>query len=258
MSGDPHLEPFRQLRRRSGAQFIVEGEIAVSRALESPFRIQTVVAIPSAAARLRGRLPAGATLLERSAAELRELVGFDFHRGVLATVLPPEGDRTVEAIAPQGPALVVALERLADPANLGAIVRTARALGATALLADPKGADPYSRRAIRASMAHVFHLPVEVPSDLQGRVAALKTGGFSIVAATVGARARSLASLERAALGDRVLLCLGHEGEGLAPGLVGLADHEVTIPIHEDVDSLNVAAAAAILLHALSPTTRGG
>lgn len=257
MTRDPRLEPFRHLRRRSGTRLVVEGEIAVQRALESSFRAETVVAIPSAAARLRARLPPGATLLERSAAQLRELVGFDFHRGVLATVRPPEQDRTIEAIAPEGPALVVAVERLADPANLGAIVRTARALGATALLADPKGADPFSRRAIRASMAHVFHLPVEVPVDLRARVAQLRGQGFSVIATTLGPRARPLDTLDRTKLGDRVLLCLGHEGEGLAPELLALADHEVTIPIHQDVDSLNVAAAAAIILHALSPAAIG-
>ncbi len=255
---DPRLQPFRALRRRDDTRLVVEGEIAVQRALESPFRAETLVAIPSAAARLRERLPPGAELIELPASALRELVGFDFHRGVLGSFAPPERPPVVDALERPGPALVVAVERLADPANLGAIVRTARALGATALLADPRGADPFSRRAIRASMAHCFHLPVEVPDDLRVRVAELGGAGFSIVAATVGPRARPLFELDRTTLGERVLLCLGHEGEGLAPELIALANHEVTIPIHGEVDSLNVAAAAAILLHALSPPGLGG
>jgi tRNA G18 (ribose-2'-O)-methylase SpoU len=161
------------------------------------------------------------------------------------------------AAALSGPRWTVLLvQGLADPANLGSIIRSARAFGVDLVLLDRRGADPLSRRAVRSAMGHVFTQPLALVDDLPAALALIKTSHHdaAIWAATVSPRARPLGSLPRP---NRLVLLVGNEGLGLPAALCSSADAEVTIPIAPEVDSLGVAAATAILLHALtSPHAR--
>jgi TrmH family RNA methyltransferase len=139
--------------------------------------------------------------------------------------------RWAEAVEPP----CVYLHGVADPGNVGAVVRTASALVGGSVVLGPDCADPYGPRAVRASMGAVFAEPLvraEVESTPEPRVALVAHGG------------ESLDGLEGAAT-----VCLGAEREGLPAEVAGACDARVTIPLRERADSLNVAATAAIALH---------
>jgi tRNA G18 (ribose-2'-O)-methylase SpoU len=141
------------------------------------------------------------------------------------------------------------VQGLADPANLGSIVRSARAFAVDLVVLDRRGADPLSRRAIRGSMGHVFAQPLALADDLEAATEVLRRAGAGVWAATVGADAVALNAVSRP---PRLALLVGNEGAGLPAPLRARADREVTIPLAPAVDSLGVAAATAVLLHALT------
>ncbi len=240
---DP-LEVYRDIARRPRAdgRFVVEGELAVARSLASEFVLESVLATGPALERLR--VPEGVPVFERSAAALRELVGFDFHRGALACARRPEAWSIDPALLERPRLTIVVAAALADPRNLGALVRNARAFAVDWVIADSRGADPLSRQAIRASMGNVFRVPLTI-EPLPGRLDQL---GCTIVAATPDADAEDLHGFERP---ERLVLLVGNEGEGLSARLLALADRRVRIPIAREADSLNVAAATAVLLDRL-------
>lgn len=256
--GDPRLRPFADLPGRGageGAAIVVEGEIAVARALAGEHPVRAILVTPSHRARLGAVIPAGVAVLEAEAALVRQVVGFDFHRGCVAVMerprVPTLGELAARVAAwPAGPRRVLVAEGLADPANLGAVIRNARAFGVDLVL-HGGGADPWSRRAIRAAMGHGFSLPVVGCEALPAAVAAVRQAlgpGARTVAAVVQPGAVPLASYRAP---ERWVLLVGNEGAGLSEPLRALADDAVTIPLAEGVDSLNVAAATAVLLWSL-------
>lgn len=254
---DPRLLPFTALPRRGegGATIVVEGEIAVARALASEHPVRAVLLTPSHRARLGVVIPEGVEVFEAEAALVRQVVGFDFHRGCVAVMDRPRTPSLAQLAAqvrawPAGPRRVLVAEGLADPANLGAVIRNARAFGVDLVL-HGRGADPWSRRAIRAAMGHGFSLPVVGSDELPAAVAAVRDAlgpGARTVAAVVQPGAVPLPSYRAP---ERLVLLVGNEGAGLSEPLLELADDAVTIPLAPDVDSLNVAAASAVLLWAL-------
>ena len=259
VAGDERLEPYRELTRRSletriPELFIVEGQIALERALEAGWRPRSIVATPTKVTVLGETVPDGVPVLELDAAALRELVGFDFHRGCLGAFERPPVDRhpdaaLVQRLAARGRSTTVVAQGLADPANLGAVARTARALGADLLVADMQGADPYERRAIRASMGHVLALPLVCSPDLVETITSLRRASNArVVAATTSVTARPLHPGRPA---DHLVVLVGNEGVGLPDALVQCADEEVEIPMASGVDSLNVATALGIVLWAM-------
>lgn len=251
---DPRLAPFVELRRARAEEIVVEGEIAVARALSSTHPISALLLTPSHHERLRSRLPESLPVLVVEAALLREVVGFRFHRGCVAVMPRPRApslERALERLVDRGPRLVVVAEGLADPVNLGAIIRNARAFGADLVL-HGGGADPWSRRAIRAAMGLGFSLPVLEPDDLAAAVERVRARlGARAVAAVVDDDAVLLPAYSPP---SRAVLLVGNEGAGLSASLRSIADDAVTIPLHPEVDSLNAAAATAVLLWALRPS----
>lgn len=255
--GDPRLAAFAELpgRREGEATIVVEGELAVGRALASGHPVRAVLLTPQHRARLGGAIPEEVLVLEGSASLVREVVGFPFHRGCVAVMDRPRALEAAEirervAAWPAGPRRVLVAEHLADPSNLGAVVRNARAFGVDMLL-HGRGADPWSRRAIRAAMGLGFSLPVVTCEDLPGAVVAVREAlgaEARVVAAVVQPGAVELPSYR---VPERLVLLVGNEGTGLSEPLRGLADDAVTIPLAEGVDSLNVAAATAVLLWSL-------
>jgi tRNA G18 (ribose-2'-O)-methylase SpoU len=258
VSDEALLARYRDLRRGPGPDhFIVEGALAVERLLEAvaggaELELESIVSTPSQRARLD--VPAGVPVVELSRRELAALAGFDFHRGVLACVRRPPLRRElepwqVEQLRLRPRVTIVVAEGLADPRNLGALVRNAAAFAADLLIADARGADLYARLAIRAGVGNVFRVPTLVSDELPATVAALaREVPASVVAATPDPAARELSSL--VAPEKRVLL-VGNEGAGLSDQLLALADVRVRIGVAPGSDSLNVAAASAVLLHAL-------
>ena len=180
-----------------------------------------------------------------------QLVGFNFHRGVLA-----EGERldwpSLDQLAAGfgHVATVVVAPRIDNPENLGAIARIADVFGIDAILVGGRCPDPLSRRVLRVSMGTALNLPILTPSDLSAEISQLKSiHGFECVATALDPPFEPLDTFRRS---PRTAILLGNEGNGLEPEWFGLCGRRVTIPMRPGAESLNVAVAAGILLYHLS------
>ena len=172
---------------------------------------------------------------------LTQLVGFRLTRGVLCAMRRRPEPTPEEACTEAR--LVVVLEDVMNPTNVGAIFRSAAALGMDAVLLTAACADPLYRRAVRVSMGNVFLLPwTHVGGDWSARLHAL---GFKTAAMTLSDESISVAD-PRLAAEPRLAVVLGTEGDGLAPRTIAACDYTVRIPMARGVDSLNVAAASAV------------
>ncbi|MGH3506271.1 MAG: TrmH family RNA methyltransferase, partial [Nocardioidaceae bacterium] len=135
--------------------------------------------------------------------------------------------------------------------NVGAVFRSAAALGLDAVLLSPRCADPLYRRSVKVAMGAVFSLPWTRLEEWYDALPRLTEAGFTTMALTPGADAVPLPEAARRYAGDRVCLVLGSEGPGLTPRWLAAADVRVSIPMAAGVDSLNVAAASAVAFYAL-------
>lgn len=175
--------------------------------------------------------------------QLQDLVGFHLHRGAMAAMNRPEPRDLDEVL--EASSRIAILEDIADHTNLGAIIRSASGLGVDAVLLTPKSVDPWYRRSARVSMGTVFDLPwvrmQSWPEDLQ----TLKNHGYEMLAMELTDDAIPLNEVEIKA-GQKVAMILGNEGRGVTDEALAAVDRTVIIPMHRDVDSLNVGAASAI------------
>lgn len=253
---DPRLAPYRSLRARSerGEEIAVaDGIRVVATVLSLGVPLASLLAAESELLAVRALLAGSEPsfpLFVAPTARISELVGYRYHGGVMAAIaaLPAPSER--EGLGPR----VVALGALDKGENVGAIARSALAFGFTGLLLDGAGAGPYQRSSIRASRGTVFGLAVRRSAELGAELRALGTAGHLRIAAE-SRGGEPIAALE--AVRDRpFVVALGSEGHGLTPAVRAEIDLAVTIPIAPAVESLNVAAAAAILLHALSASSR--
>jgi tRNA G18 (ribose-2'-O)-methylase SpoU len=143
---------------------------------------------------------------------------------------------------------VVVLEDIVDHTNVGAIIRSVAALAADAVLVTPRCADPLYRRSVRVSMGTVFQVPWTRIDPWPAGIGALRDRGFTVAALALTPDAVSLDDFDAP---ERLALVLGTEGEGIAPRTLSQVDVHVRIPMAGGVDSLNVAAAAAVAMWAL-------
>jgi tRNA G18 (ribose-2'-O)-methylase SpoU len=248
---DLRLAPYAQLPRtnatRSNQLFVAEGEKVVERLIASDFQVDSLVAEEEWADRFEPRLPAETDVYVVSRELLTELVGFRFHRGVLACGRR-KPTRTFESLLPDGndPSLLLICDAVQDPTNLGSIVRTAAAMGVTGLILGPDCADPFSRRVLRVSMGSALFLPLRESADLSGDLSALGELGFDVVGTVLDPAAIPLGAATRA---HRMALLLGSEGHGLAADSLAHCTRRITLPMQAGIDSLNVAIAAAVFLY---------
>jgi tRNA G18 (ribose-2'-O)-methylase SpoU len=251
---DPRVADFRDLKAgdrpegtpRWGGPVIVEGVTAVERLLASDYRVRAVFGVPGRVAALD--LPDGVAAYEADKWLLSEVIGFRLTRGVLASAdrrPPADLDALLAGPDPAAPRRLAVLEALNDAENLGSIARSALALGIDGLLLDPRCADPFYRRSVRVSMGHILALPFAVLSDWPGDLGRVHDAGYTTVALTPAAGAVDLTSIDPAAH-PRTAVLLGAEGPGLTPEAQQAATLRARIPMRPGVDSLGVAAAAAI------------
>ena len=177
---------------------------------------------------------------------LTNLTGFHLTRGMLCAMRrPPLAD---PAAVLRGATRVAVLENVMNPTNLGAIFRSAAALGMDAVLLTSAGSDPLYRRAIRVSMGTVFQVPwAYVPEDWP---ALLRAQGFRTAAMALRDDSVRLDD-PRLMQGEKLAVVMGTEGDGLADATIAACDFTVRIPMHHGVDSLNVAAASAVAFYQL-------
>ncbi|MGY1770471.1 TrmH family RNA methyltransferase [Blastococcus sp. SYSU D00813] len=251
---DERVADFRDLvagDRRPGTPrgtgpVIVEGVPAVQRLLASPYRVRAVLGVPGRLADLD--LPEDVAAYEADKWVLSDVIGFRLTRGVLASAErrpPADVDALLAGPDPAAPRRLAVLEALNDAENLGSIARSAVALGVDGLLLDPRCADPLYRRAVRVSMGHVLSLPFAVLADWPGDLDRLHAAGYLTVALTPAADAVDLTDVDPRAH-PRTAVLLGAEGPGLTPEAQAAARVRARIPMRAGVDSLGVAAAAAV------------
>jgi tRNA G18 (ribose-2'-O)-methylase SpoU len=261
---DPRVAAYRGVRDgellRSSGLFVAEGRHVVRRVIEDGrYRVESLLVNEAALHGLEpvlARLGASMPILVAEAKALSAIAGYDVHRGCLALVHRPP-PVPVDELAEIATRLVV-LEGVSNADNVGGIFRNAAAFGAEGVLLSPSCCDPLYRKAIRTSMGATLQVPFaraqldEWPSVLTR----LGAAGFTVVALTPHEPSESLDSFAARPRTSRVALMLGTEGAGLTPAAESAADYRVRIPIAADVDSLNVATAAAIALYEIGPPSK--
>jgi tRNA G18 (ribose-2'-O)-methylase SpoU len=262
---DPRLDPFRGLRateRRllhpppagtsSTPAFVAEGGRVVTRALAAGCSPLALLVDSTARARLTWADDPGLPVLVADRSVIQAATGLAVIRESIGLFARP--DLTPPEQLWSAARRVLVLDGVANPANLGTIIRSAAALGVDATLCDPTCADPLYRRAVRGSMGAVLTHPWAWIASIEEGVDALQRAGFTVVALVTDRDACPLASVI-CGPADRIALVLGSEGDGISDVGRARADLPATIPMATGVDSLNVGAAAAVacaLLGALS------
>ncbi|MDP3950613.1 RNA methyltransferase [Microbacterium sp.] len=269
-SEDPRLADYRNLtdtalRRMKEPEdglYIAESMKVMARAIQAGHTPRSVLTQLKWVEQVEEVLAGRDTPVYLVADDVAERVtGYAVHRGALASmhrpVLPamasvlrdaalvpphPESQRTARS-------RVAVLEGLTDHANVGSAFRNAAALGVDAVLVTPSCADPFYRRAIRVSMGTVFQVPWTRIENWPAGIVDLQAAGYIVAGMTLGEGAITLDRLIEEDH-EKLALIFGTEGDGIASETDRRLDRRVTIPMMGGVDSLNVAAASAVVFHA--------
>ncbi len=263
---DPGLTIYRDLRNtnltRQSGYFIAEGWRVVERLLKSRFEIQSILLNEKRKYLLAGKVSDRTDVFILPEHEASQLVGFQFHQGVLACAKREEIP-SLETVAGQRPGtipVVLCCPKITAPDNLGSLIRLGASFGIQGILLGPGSVDPYIRRVIRVSMGTFFNLPIRSSRELFKELKELRQQNrCRIIAAEKTESSQTLTDIYQSdALPDAAaqtcptILLLGNEADGLAQQWLELADETLHIPIQADVDSLNVTHAAAIFLYELA------
>jgi tRNA G18 (ribose-2'-O)-methylase SpoU len=249
---DYHIVRDPDLGLRRGV-FIAEGRLVVRRLLtERRWATRSVMVTATAHAALDDVLRArpDVPVYVVPLAVMTGVTGFNIHRGCLAVGERPRLAVWTDLVASARP--VIVLERVANADNVGGVFRNAAAFGAGAVLLDAASVDPLYRKAIRTSMGAALTVPFARAEPWPDALRTLAGLGFATVALTPAPAARPLPDVIDAIGGTRpVALVLGHEGDGLTPAALDACTQRARIPLGPGVDSLNVAAAAAVAMYEL-------
>ena len=240
----------------ANALFVAESPLVIGRALDAEctpvsFLMETKH-VNGKGAEILARCPADIPVYAAELEVLTQLTGFHLTRGMLCAMRrPPLAD---PAAVLRGATRVAVLENVMNPTNIGAIFRSAAALGMDAVLLTAAGSDPLYRRAVRVSMGTVFQVPwTYFPEDApwpEGGMALLRRLGFQTAAMALRDDSLSIDD-PRLLAEDKLAVVLGTEGDGLAAATIAHCDYTVRIPMAHGVDSLNVAAASAVAFYQL-------
>lgn len=245
----------RDLRRRRARErqglFAAEGVRAVEELLRSPLDVRGAIVAPQLADAPRGAAlladlhRRGTTIAEVTALEFASAAETESPQGVLAIATIP--DRTLDDLVIPARARIVLLDAVQDPGNVGTIVRTAAALGASAVLSLPGTVDLWNAKVVRSAMGAVFHVPAFSCTWEELDAFRLRE---KLVCWGADAGGRSLDELTPP---DRLAIVVGNEGAGLSSGSLARVELLASLPISSTVESLNVAVATGILLYQLRP-----
>lgn len=256
-AADPRLENYRNLRWNRNPDtkthdFIVEGRYCVERLLRSNLTVHSVLLTEGRAQMIHEHVPAMVPVYSLPLPEMQKLVGFDFHRGVMACASrPPLHEFTSFKLEDGRSELAIAMLGISERENVGSIMRTSAALGVEHIFIGPQTADPYARRTIRVSMGSVFSLKLYELSDPSSQLQTLANQHqLRTIVSTLATDATPLRDFRLARQSG--ILIAGNEAKGVAKEIQKIATDRVTIPMQMGTDSLNVAIATAICLHELT------
>ncbi len=250
----------RPVGHREMGIFIAEGEKVVRRLVQSDIKIVSILLTeewmaeysPLLADRKveEGVFVAGKKLLE-------EIVGYKLHQGIMAIGRVPEQAEVFASDKPRnGRRLLVALDGVANSENMGVIVRNCAAFGVEALIVGKTSCDPYLRRSVRNSMGTIFNLPIVKCEHLVTVLESMRNEhGLRIVAANPRDGAVDVSSAD---LSGDLCVVFGSEGDGISPEVLAACDTNVLIPMHRDVDSINVGSSVGVILYECARQRRQG
>lgn len=233
------------------ALFIAESPLVIGRALDAGCEPVSFLMerrhIEGKASDILARCPDDIPVYAAELEVLTQLTGFHLTRGMLCAMRRPALPSVAELCT--NAARVAVLENVMNPTNIGAIFRSAAALGVDAVLLTSAGSDPLYRRAVRVSMGTVFQVPWTYLPEIWPQT--LRALGFTTAAMALCDASLPIYApqLKRA---DRLAVVLGTEGDGLAESTIAACDCTVRIPMTHGVDSLNVAAASAVAFYQLA------
>lgn len=234
--------------RKAGRVAGIEGPNLVVEALRAGLKIDCVFVAESMQKWVQAlRLPAETEVLIVPSGILTAILATETPQPVAALVRPPEWTWAHVSPKAKHTPLVMVLAGLQDPGNLGTILRSAEAFGATGVVSLPGTVSAWNPKAVRASAGSVFRVPVLAATAAEC-FANLRKAGVKIAAAM----ARAEQSIDRMDLGQATALVIGNEGSGIAKELAAQADVSVTVPCPGPVESLNAAMAASVLLYEAS------
>jgi tRNA G18 (ribose-2'-O)-methylase SpoU len=251
---DPRLSPYRNMKdkelARDGRRFIAEGENVVRRLLASSTPVESVLLSQRKAPALASLCAATLPVFVASDDLIEQIIGFEFHSGVLACGIRPE-NRSLDSILPPPPhpAILTICQQITNSENLGSIIRISAAFGAAAVIIGERCCDPWFRQSVRVSMGSIFALPIFRSTDLLSGLDLLKRHEITTLAAVIDKNAESLDSVGPI---SRVAIAFGSEAQGLDAPTISRCDRRVTIPMQLGTDSLNVSMAAAVFLFQLT------
>ena len=267
----PELAPYRTMRRSAEHEaqgiFIAEGEKVTRRLLESHFTVVSVVLPEQHLENFRPLLaarPETVTVYVAEKSLLETLVGYSLFQGVLSVGrIPPPASLDEILKKSAKPQLFAAIDGLSNAENLGAVVRNCVAFGVQALLVGETCSSPYLRRSVRNSMGTVFQLPIwEIRTANQSAAAGRRDAPprFSLAQTLRDLQSRGILCIAAHPHTDKKVLsqadftsdcCVvfGSEGRGISPEVLAACDEAVAVPMANEVDSLNVGAAAAVFLY---------
>ncbi len=250
---DPRLDAYRDIRSRNwtyvSKRFIAEGPLLVERLLASRFQTESVLIDEKFADHYIAMVPEDIEVLLLAHRQIEQVVGFNFHRGVLACgVRPPQRElRNGFEHSPTQHETIVAAVGVQDPENLGSILRCSAGFGIQRVIIGPGTADPLSRRVLRVSMGTAFSLDL-----LHSRQVAEDLGWlrehFHVSSFATSLREDSI-PLESATRNGPVLILVGNERYGLPEEVQRAANQCVRIDMELGTDSLNVSMASGIVMH---------
>lgn len=254
---DPRLADYSHrtdvaLKKAQGTEhglYIAESALVLERALRAGHVPRSVLALGGSVDEAVALVGADVPVYSGPGELIEQLTGYLLHRGLIAAMHRPALPSPESLI--RDARRIVILENVADPTNVGAIFRSVAGIGADAVLVTPRCSDPFYRRAIRVSMGTVLQVPWTRIGDWSSARQLLVESGFHVAALALEPGAVSLRDFAADAP-ERVALVLGEEGYGLTREAIDAADTVVQIPMAHGIDSLNVAATAAVAMFALA------
>jgi tRNA G18 (ribose-2'-O)-methylase SpoU len=262
--GDPRIASYRNVPDHDlliqNGIFVAEGRMVVRRLIEGQrFSVRSVMVNDAALVPLRDILTTRDELPVYLVSQtvINEITGFNMHRGCLAIAERPRRGDWRDVMV--GARRAIALERLANADNVGSVFRSAAAFGVDAVLLERTCTDPLYRKAIRTSMGAALSMPFARIEPWPDVLQELSRDDWNVIAMTTSHDAPPLSQIAADVSARRVVVVLGHEGDGLSEAALAACTHHARIPMTRarargNVDSLNVATAAAIALYEL---TRG-